>query len=167
MTTKIISHIIKGLIISAALITVSLVLQHLKTPSATWQWLPTLLLVIGVAASCLVFFWQAEETPKFGAVFAHGFRTTAVITCLMALYTFITVRFIFPHSSPDEIDAAAKAIRQQGNLMTQEAKEQAIAAAKNSWIMAVSGVIFVTVISGLAGSLAGAGIARAFTRRNQ
>jgi hypothetical protein len=106
---------------------------------------------------------QSGGNPGFGDVFAHGFRTTAVIAFLMALYTFISIRWIEPAPSAAEMEAAVKAIEQQGNTLYEEAKQQAIEGAKNRWIIYVSLSIFVSLIPGLVGSLAGAAV----TKKNQ
>jgi Protein of unknown function (DUF4199) len=161
METKITSHISKGLVIVAVLIILDLVLQKtgVSLPKGL-QYLPTVFLIAGVLFSCIIFARQSGGKLKFGDIFAHGFKTTAVITCLMAVYTFFAVKFIYPPPSAADIEAATKGIEQQGNMMPQEARERATDAAKKMWIMVVPGVIFVSLISGLTGSLAGAALAK-------
>jgi Protein of unknown function (DUF4199) len=161
METKIISHITKGLITVAVLIILDLVLQKTgATLPNGLQYLPTILLMAAVLVSCIIFANQSGGKLKFGDVFAHGFKTTAVIACLMAVYTFFAVKFIYPAPSAADLEAATKGLEQQGNMMPQEAKEKAVEAAKKMWIMVVSGVIFVSLVSGLIGSLAGALLAK-------
>ncbi len=81
----------------------------------------------------------------------------------MAVYTFIAVKWIYPAPGAAEMEAAVRAIEQQGNTLHEEATQQAAIAAKNRWIVYVSVSLFVSLIPGLLGSLAGAAI----TKKNQ
>lgn len=158
MEKKITSRITKGLIIVGLLIVIDLVLQktyHNVVPEGV-RYMPRLIIVfLGVLVSCIVYAKQVEEKLSFGEVFAHGFKTTAVIAFLMAMYTFIAVKFIYPPPDAAEMDAAVKAIMANGNALYEEAKAQAIQAAKNRWIIYVSISIFASLIPGVLGALAG------------
>ncbi|MEO6315071.1 MAG: DUF4199 domain-containing protein [Chitinophagaceae bacterium] len=162
MEKKITSRVTKGVIITAILIALDLILQqrYHPVPEAV-RYMPRLLVVfLGVLVSCLVFIRQSPQQSGFGEVFAHGFKTTAVIAFLMAAYTFIAVQFIYPAPGPEEMAAAVKAIEQQGNALQGEATQQAAQAAKNRWIIYVSISIFASLIPGLFGALMGAAAGR-------
>jgi Protein of unknown function (DUF4199) len=162
MERKITPRITKGVIIAGILIALDLILQYsYSTISDGTRYLPRLIITFAaVLASCILYSKQSGGNLAFGDVFSHGFRTTAMIAFLMALYTFIAIQFIYPAPTPAEMDAAVKAIEQQGNALHEEAKQLAAQAAKNRWIIYVSLSIFVSLIPGLLGSLAGAAVTK-------
>jgi len=162
MEKKITSRIVKGVIIVGILIVLDLVLLQLYHPLPDGlRYLPRLVIVLlGVLVSCIIYSKQSGGSPGFGEVFTHGFKTTAVIAFLMALYTFIAVKAIEPPPGPAEMEAAVKAIEQRGNTLHEEAIREAEAAAKSRWVIYVSISIFATLIPGLLGSLAGAALAK-------
>jgi Protein of unknown function (DUF4199) len=162
MESAITSHTRKGLIIVAVLIILDLLLKKSGMPvSDGLQYLPRLVFsFIGVAVSCLVFAKQSAGKLKFAEVFAHGFKTTAAIAFMMALYTFIAVKFIYAPPSVAEMETAGKAIQQQGNVMPEEAKQMAMQAAKSRWIIYVSLSIFASLIPGILGAVMGAALAK-------
>lgn len=162
MENKITSRVTKGVIIAGILIALDIVLQkiYVTVPDGA-RYMPRLVITfVGVLASSVIFIKQSGGRLSFGEVFSHGFKTTAVVAFLMAAYTFIAVRFIYPAPGPAEMEAAVKAIQQQGNALYEEARQQAIQAAKNRWIIYVSVSIFASLIPGLLGSLAGGAIAK-------
>ena len=162
MESAITTHTRKGLIIVAVLIVLDLLLKKSGMPvSDGLQYLPRLIFsFIGVVVSCLVFAKQSAGKLKFAEVFAHGFKTTAVIAFLMAVYTFLAVKFIYAAPTMAEIEAAGKAIEQQGNVMPGEAKQMAIQGAKSRWIIYVSLSIFASLIPGILGAVTGAALAK-------
>ncbi len=162
METAITNHKRKGFIIVAILIILDLLLKKSGIQvSDGQQYLPRLIIsFLGVVVSCLVFAKQSAGTMKFAEVFAHGFKTTAVIAFLMALYTFIAVKFIYAAPTLAEIEAGAKSIGQQGNVMPEEAKQMAIEGAKNRWVIYVSLSIFSSLIPGILGAVTGAALAK-------
>lgn len=162
MEKKITSRIVKGVIITGILIALDLILlQVYHPPTERLRYLPRLVIVlVGIWVSCYIFYKQSGGAVSFGEVFIHGFRTTAVIAFLMAVYTFIAVKAIEPPPSAAEMEAAVKAIEQTGNTLHEEALRQAAASAKSRWIIYVSVSIFATLIPGLLGSLAGAAFAK-------
>ncbi len=162
MEKKITPRITKGVIIFFVMIVLDIILQSLyKTVPDSVRYMPRLVIVfLGVLAACIIYTRQSGNKPGFGDVFSHGFRTTAFVAFLMAVYTFIAVKFIYPVPGPAEMEAAVKAIEQQGNTLHEEAKQLADQAAKNRWIIYVSISIFASLIPGLIGSLMGAAIAK-------
>jgi hypothetical protein len=156
-----IHHLIKGIVIGVILILLNFFVRKsggLALPGVL-QFLPTVLMAAGVAIACMMFGADTRGTLGFGDIFAHGFKTTAVVTFLVAIYTFIMAKFVFPVSA-HEIDEAVKSLVAQGNVMTPEARRMAEASAKKAWIIEVSGTIFATLITGLLGSLLGSALAK-------
>lgn len=165
MEKKITPHTTKGAIIVAVIILLDILLQlnyHPVTDGIRYL-LRLIITFIGVLAACMVYSKQSGGNLEFGDVFAHGFKATTVVAFLMAVYTFIAVKWIYPAPTAAEMDAAVKAIELQGNALHEEARQQALKAAANRWIIYVSLSIFVSLIPGLLGSLAGA----AATKKNR
>lgn len=161
MENKVTSHIIKGLIVAVILIVFDVILQKYGSAvSPNIAYLPTAFLTIGIIISCIIFAKQLKGKTTFGEVFAHGFKTTAVITLLMAVYTFFVVKFIYPPVTQADIEAMVKELEKHGSTMPQEAKRLAEESAKKAWIMQVAGVIFASMITGAIGAVIGAGVAK-------
>ena len=132
---------------------------------AAIQLLPLICMVTGIAASCIIYGYQTNGTTGFGDLFAHGFKTTAVVAVIMAIYTFIIIKYVFPPTAHD-IDLATKAFLDQGGILEQEARQKAIGNAKNAWIIEVSLTTMARVVIGVAGSLIGAALANlAFAKK--
>lgn len=160
MENKPTSHILKGLIIVVLLIALDLIFQSLKAAPPMWvRFLPMIIIMSGVAASVYVFSKQICGL-NFKESFVHGLKTTAVVTCLFALYTYIAAKFIYPPLSKAEIEAAVQELLKAGNLTPDEARSKAVESGKMMWVIMVSGVIFVSLINGLIGSLIGAAISK-------
>lgn len=162
MEKKITSHLVKGVIIVSTLILLDVVLQKAYTsvPDGVRYMSRLVICFVGVLGGAILYMKQTGGAPSFGEVFSHGFKTTAVIAFLMALYTFVAVKFIYPPPGTAEMEAAVKAIEQQGSALHEEAQQLAAKAAENRWIVYVSMSIFASLIPGLLGSLAGGVIAK-------
>jgi hypothetical protein len=162
MEKKITSHSVKGLIIAALLIILDLVFQRpgFQIEERSQYLLRAALVLVSIFISCIIFSKQSGGGLKFGDVFSHGFKTTAVIAFLLAIYIFIAVKYIYQPPTAEDIDTAAKLMAQQQNVMPQEAKRMAEEAAGKRWIIYVSLSFFLTLLPGLFGSLAGAAVAK-------
>ncbi len=162
MENKITSHLLKGVIIVGTLIVLDIVLQkaYSTVPDGVRYMSRLVICFVGVLGGCILYMKQTGGAPSFGEVFSHGFKTTAVVAFFMALYTFIAVKFIYPPPGAAEMEAAVKAIEQQGSALHEEARQLAAKAAENRWIIYVSLSIFASLIPGLLGSLAGGVIAK-------
>jgi hypothetical protein len=155
------SHITKAVIIAGIMIAWILLAGKLNIPLAgNLQFVPYVVLTLGIVISCLLFARQMNGAVKFGEVFAHGFKTTAVIALLMAVFTFFAVKYIYPPPTQADIEASIKTVQEQNNIMPNEAREMVLEGEKKQWIIFVSSAIFTTLISGLVGALAGGAIAQ-------
>jgi len=159
--TRITSHIIKAVAIAVVLMALDYFIAHKTTlalPLAV-RLLPTVWMVAGVAVSGIIYGNQTNGSRRFGDVFAHGFKTTAMVAVIIAVYTFIIIKFVFPPSAHD-IELNMKALMEQGGMLEQEARRNAEANAKHAWIIEVSGNILAKVVLGAVGSLIGAALAK-------
>jgi hypothetical protein len=160
MEGKITSRITKGLIIASLMLASNFIFQKIYSPVPegtrylTWMTIT----FTGVFAGCILYSKQSGGNLSFGDVFSHGLKTVSLVAFLMAIYTFIVYKFIQPMPNAAEMEAAVKAIEQQGNSIGETASQQAESAAKNRWIIYVSLSIFVSLIPGMLGSLAAAAL---------
>jgi len=74
------------------------------------QYIQYAILCIGIIWSCVSYAKQLNGNVTFGNVFAHGFKTTAVVIVLLAIYTFISVKFLFPDIVDKSMEIAKKKI---------------------------------------------------------
>src|SRR5690242_21521890 len=90
MQTKPSTPVVKGLIIALILIVVGFVGRLVHVDMESWfRWVSNLLLVIGIIVSCVTYSNQLNHNVTFGNVFADGFKTTAVVTCITIVFTVI------------------------------------------------------------------------------
>ena len=97
MEQKVATPVQKGLIISLILIVFGLVIYFAgQMENKALSYIQYIIFLGGIIWSCISFAKQMNGNVTFGNVFAHGFKTTAFIAALMAVYTFLSVKFIFP-----------------------------------------------------------------------
>ncbi|MBC7904666.1 MAG: DUF4199 domain-containing protein [Gemmatimonadaceae bacterium] len=162
MEPKFTSHIVKGLIIAAILVVLDLVARKsgVRVDESFIKWLPGTIMILGFTFSGWYYAKQLDGQVSFGTVFAHGFKTAAVTICMLALYTWISVKFLYPEFAEETFKNAAEQLAKEKNIMPGEVQAKATEAAKKAWILAVSGVLFLGLIFGLIGASLGAAIAK-------
>jgi hypothetical protein len=102
---------------------------------------------------------QLNGNVSFGNVFAHGFKTTAVVIVIICVYTFIAFKFLFPDILNVIIDKAKENMRQQPNVTDEQIDTVIEKMRKNFTTIAIAGTIFLFGIVGLISSLIGAAVA--------
>jgi hypothetical protein len=121
------------------------------------------LLIVGLIYGAILFSNENKNQVTFGNVFAHGFKTTAVVIVITVLYTVIAFKFLFP----DMLDIVLEMSRKQmlkNPKMTDEMIEQAMTMTKKYFLpFAIGGTIIATGFLGLIGSLIGAAVAKKST----
>lgn len=164
MEKKPLSHIIKGLIIVAVIIIFNLVIEKSGLALKGFiAYLPSLLLIGGVVFSGILFGRQ-NNTRIFAEIFAHGFKTAAVVICLLAIYTYVATKWISAPPDAAMIESARKELIEKGNIMPQEAEQKVKEALKNRWVFMVAQSIFASLVGGAIGAGLGALIG---SKRNQ
>lgn len=156
-------HLLAGLLIAAIAIAADILLPVIihTVPDTTRLNLRMAIALMGVLTACI---WQTKKSGmgRFNQVFAYGFKVTTLLAFVLALYTWIAVKFIYPPPTAAEMDAAIKAIEAQGNSLHEEARLAAEKAAANRWIVYVSATIFSVLLPGVAASA----IAGLFAKKN-
>lgn len=161
MEQKIATPVQKGLIISLILIVYGLILYFSnQIGNKTLGYLQYAILIGGVIWACISYAKQMDGNVTFGNVFAHGFKTTAFIAALMAVYTFISVKFLFP----DIIDKSMDMIRAEmanNKDLSEDQVSQALEMTKKFFLpFAIGGILVGFALIGAVASLVGAAIAK-------
>ncbi|MFI5156516.1 MAG: DUF4199 domain-containing protein [Chitinophagales bacterium] len=163
MENKITSHITKGTIIVLITSVIDLIGGFAHVKFETWfKWIPTIVLFAGIIWACINFGNQSNHNVTFGNVFAHGFKTSAVVACLGLIYTLLSMYLIFPETKELALQQAREQMESGGKL-TQEQIDAGIEVTKKLFLpIAIAGVILGTLFVGLIASLIGA----AATKKN-
>ena len=158
--SQVTTHIVKGLILSAFSIVFSVVMYVFNLFEYSWlTWVSTAV-VIGIIYGNILYANQNNNNVTFGNLFAHGFKTTAVLIVITTAYTLLAFKVLFP----DMIDMILEISRKQmleNPKMTDEMIEQAMSMTKKFFIpFAIGGTILGTGFTGAIASLIGAGVAK-------
>jgi hypothetical protein len=160
METKVTSPATKGLIISLILIVIGLGFHFAgldKSKGLTA--IPLLIFGAAIIWADINYATQMDGNVTYGIVFAHGFKVTAAVTAIMAVYTFIAFKFIMPELIDASLDEARKKMTDKN--MSADQIEQSISMTKNFFIpFAIGGLILIDLILGCIFSLIGAAVAK-------
>ncbi|MEP6467372.1 MAG: DUF4199 domain-containing protein [Parafilimonas sp.] len=161
METKVTSPQIKGLIISLVLIVYGLILyfvDNMQHPNL--QYVQYVLFLAGIIWACINYSNQLNANVTFGNVFAHGFKTTAVITVIILVYTVLAFNLLFPDMVDKSIEVTRQKMEADGKASDSQI-QQTISMMKDHFtLFAVVGIIFFFAIMGLISSLIGAAVAK-------
>jgi hypothetical protein len=123
------------------------------------NWLSYAILIGGIIYGNILFANQNDNNVSLGNIFAHGFKTTAVVIVITVLYTVLSL-FIFP-DMVDKIIEISRTAMAKNPQMTDDMIEQGIAMTKKLFLpFAIAGAIFFTGFFGAIGSLIGAAVAK-------
>lgn len=161
MENKVTSPVTKGIIIVLILAVLDIIAGFTGIKWETWfSWIPLLIFFIGIIWACISYANQMNNAVTFGNVFGHGFKTTAVITCLMIVYTLISVYVIFPDTKEIAIEKARQQMESNPNI-SEEMADQAIEMTRKSFVLfAVLGSLFTYIICGAIAAVLGAAFAK-------
>ena len=91
MEKQITSHIVKGAILGGISILFSIIIYVFNLYTTQWlSWLSYAILIGGIIYGNVLFANQNDNNVTFGNIFAHGFKTTAVIIVITVLYTILS-----------------------------------------------------------------------------
>lgn len=159
--SKVTSTLTKGLIISLIIIVVDVIAGFAGLRFESWYtWVPTIIFCAAIIWACINYANQMNNAVTFGNVFAHGFKTTAVVTCILIVYTLLSIYLLFP----DMKDVALERARQEmekNPQMSEETIDQAMEMTNRLFLpFAIGGALIGNLISGAIASLLGAAFAR-------
>jgi len=155
------SHIVKGAIIASVGILLSIIVHVFNLYEAQWiNWLTYILIIGGLTYSGTMYANQNQNNVTFGNIFAHGFKTTAVIIVIQVVYTLLAIKVIFPEMLDKVLEVSRKKM-EENPKMTEEMIDTAINFTKKYFIpFAIGGSIIGTAFIGAIGSLLGAAFAK-------
>jgi len=161
MEKKITTPITKGLIIALIGAVLDLIagFAHVKFED-WWRWIPGIITFGLIIWACLNFASQSENNVTFGNIFAHGFKTSAVVVCFSIIYFLISTYLIFPETKEIILQKSREQMEANGKL-TQDQIDAGIEMTKKLFIpFTIMGLIFFYLIFGTIASLIGAALAK-------
>lgn len=162
MEQKVTTPVVKGVIITLLLIVFGLVIYFTnQIGNSTIGYLQYVILVAGIIWSCVSYAKQMNGNVTFGNVFGHGFKTTAVAAALLAVYTFIAVKFLFPDIVDQSLEIAKKKMQESQPNMSDDQMQQSLDMVRKFFIpFAIGGILFGFAIIGAISSAIGAAVAK-------
>ena len=161
METKVTTPVIKGLIITLILIVYGLILYFVdKMQHPSLSYVQYLIFLVGIIWSCTVYSKDLNANVTFGNVFAHGFKTTAVVTVLVIVYTVISLKFLFPDIVDKSLEMSRQKMEESGKLSDSQIDTQLTMVRDHFMLFAVGFTIFGFLVLGLISSLIGAAVAK-------
>ncbi len=161
METKITPAWLKGLLTSLVLIIIGMIIYFAgQAQNKSLGWIQFCIMFAAIIWSCINYAKQMQGNVTFGNVFAHGFKVTAAIAAITAVYTYIAFKFIYPEMIDASIEEARKSMEAKGSLSDQEVKQGLDMVRRFFLPFAIGGLIITTAILGAIASLIGAGVAK-------
>ena len=161
MDTKPTSHIVKGLVIGLILIVLSLVGHVANIWLESWfGWVSTVIMVAGIVWAVIYYGKQMNNNVTFGNLFAHGFKTTAVIACVSFVFALLSVYLLFPTMVDEILEKGLDEARKKGNVNEDQLQQGMGLARKIVGITTLAGSLIISLIIGAVASLIGAAVAK-------
>ena len=161
MDNKVTTPQIKGLIISMVLIVYGIIIYSvygMKHPE--FSYVQYVFFLAGIIWACVSYSNQLNNNVTYGNLFAHGFKTTVVVTVIMLVYSIIALKFLFPDMVDKSIEVTRQKMEADGKA-TDSQIDQAVTMIKDHFVLfAVVGIIFGFAIFGAVSSLIGAAVAK-------
>ena len=161
MENKLTTHVVKGSLITLVLIAFGLILyftnQMQNQALASIQYA---ILLIGIIWSCVVYSNQMKANVTYGNLFAHGFKTTAVVIVLTIIYTIISIKFLFPDIVDQSMEISRHKMEASGKLSDSQIDGQLQMVKDHFLLFAIAAIIIVFAIVGAISSLIGAAVAK-------
>ena len=158
---QVMSHLVKGLLISLIIIVLSIAGYFSGVAQEKWyNWAVNILLCVAIIIACVHYANQKDGFVTFGNVFSHGFKITAIAALIILAYSVLSVGFLFPDIKEKALERARQQMEDRGNL-TEDQIEKYMDFTKKYFIaFLVFGVMIGTVVIGVIGSLIGAAVAK-------
>ncbi len=165
MQQKVTSHILKGCIIAGILIMINLATQYSSLKNLNWfAFVPTIVLV-SLSLIGVLHFAKQTGPNSFGNFFAFGFKTVAVVTCIMFLYTLLSIKYFFPEIKEKARQQTKEYIIKQPNILPDNVDSETEKAMKAYMPTTLSMVIMSTLVVGAIGTVIGAALAPKSTKQ--
>lgn len=161
MATTVTTPQVKGLVIGLLIIIFSMVMYFTgQIGNQSLSYVQYVFLIGGVIWSCTSYAKQLKGNVTFGNVFAHGFKTTAVVIVIVVIYTILALKVLFPDMINVVIEQTKENMRKQPNVTDDQIDKAVTFMQSNFMTFAIAGTIFLFGIAGCISALIGAGIAK-------
>lgn len=160
METKVTSPATKGLILSLILVVIGLVVVYTgQSQNRALAFIPLCIFIAGIIWGCVNYSNQMGNNVTFGNVFGHGFKITATVIVIMAIYTALLFTVIKPELKDLALDQTRENLA--GKNMSDSDIENAVSMTKRLFLpFAIGGVILMYGIVGCIAALIGGGVAK-------
>jgi hypothetical protein len=154
------STAVKGLLIALVMIVISLVINFTgNQDNKAMQYIVWAVYLAGIIWAINQYGKEIHHNSTFGNYFAHGFKTAAMVTLLMIIFT-VVLLMVSPEIKEKALDEARKAMAARKGV-TDEQMQQAVDLTKRFFYPMVMGATLVmNLIIGAISSLIGAAIVK-------
>ncbi|MCU0336508.1 MAG: DUF4199 domain-containing protein [Sediminibacterium sp.] len=151
----------KGLILSLIIIVIGAGLHLSGMSQNTYaQWSQNILFFAGIIWACIDYAKQKQGEVTFGNVFGFGFKVSAAVAAIVAVYSILAVTTIFPEMKDQAIEAARKSMEDNPKL-NEEQIDQALQMTSKMFVpFMIGGVLLGFALIGAIASLVGAAFAK-------
>lgn len=154
------THITGGLIIAAALIVYSVILNVMGLgTNQTLGFVTYAILIIGLIVVINMYAKSKDNRVTFGELFAFGFKTTAVFTTIFIVFIVI-FNLLFPELKEKGFEMARQQLEDQGKMSDDQIDQALAMGSKFFWVGVVGGTLLFFVILGALGSVIGAAVTK-------
>lgn len=158
---KIMSHYIKGVLISLLVILLGIIGYFAGLAYQPWySWTVNGILFIAIIIGCVHYANQKDNYVTFGNIFSYGFKMTAIIALIMVAYTLLSMGIIFPEIKEKTIELTRERMEEQGKMSDSQIDTALETMSRFFLVGAILGAMIGTLIFGLVASLIGAGVAK-------
>ena len=157
MQKEVTSHVVKGLIIALLLIVLDIVIKVMGLGTETLIGLiPTLIFLGAIIWGTIIYGVQMEHNVTFGKLFMHGFKMSAVVACLVFVYTVLSVYVIFPEQLDQMWEKAMEKARSRPDYNEEQMQQGMEIGRKIMTVTVLVGSLLGTLVVGVIGALIGA-----------
>ena len=160
MEKKTTTPVVAGLIISMILIVLAIVGYITQMDQQKWYpWISYCVFGFGILFICTNYAKQMNSNVTFGNLFAYGFKTSAVVACIMIIF-FVVFLALFPDIKDKAIEMARKKMQSDPRI-TEDQIESSLAFVKKSFLLiGIIASTFFYIIVGAIAALVGAAVSR-------
>lgn len=161
MENKVTTPQVKGLIISLILIVYGLAIYFIDgMEHQELSYVQYAIFLAGIIWACVSYSKQLNGNTTFGNLFAHGFKTTAVVTVIVLLYTVLAFKVLFPEMVDKSIEITRQKMIADGKASESQIDQTVNMMHDHFVTFAIVGVVVGFAIMGAISSLIGAAVAK-------
>ncbi len=148
------SHINKGLIVAAVLISFNMMTHFTNTNFKDWSSIVFgAIIIIGIFISVYLFSKEVEQEKTFSTLFSYGFKVTAVVACVFFIYNILAVYIFFPNFIEESIKRQVIDLKKTGPIDEKGLQENMEKAKSVARAMYFAFTLMSTLFLGIIGSL--------------